>query len=107
MSRAVLQHYKIKNVVHGIAHITGGGLQENLQRILPPHVEAQVAKSAWEIPPVFRWLQQLGDVDDEEMFRVFNMGIGFCAVVPAREADRAAAVLKGAGSDVHVLGHAI
>ena len=79
--RQVLGHYKVKSVVHGIAHITGGGLHENLARILPPCVDAQIARESWPIPPVFHWLQNLGEVDDEEMFRVFNMGIGMVAVV--------------------------
>jgi phosphoribosylformylglycinamidine cyclo-ligase len=79
--RNVLNHYKVKSVVHGIAHITGGGLHENLARVLPPNVEAKIVRDSWPIPPVFRWMQQLGDVDDAEMFRVFNMGVGMCLVV--------------------------
>ena len=62
------QHYKVKSVVHGIAHITGGGLHENLARILPPGVGVTIDRGSWPVPPVFTWLQQLGDVDDAEMY---------------------------------------
>ena len=80
-ARDVLNHYKVKSVVHGIAHITGGGLHENLARIFSPHVDAEIVRDSWPIPPVFEWLQRLGDVDEDEMFRVFNMGIGMAVVV--------------------------
>jgi phosphoribosylformylglycinamidine cyclo-ligase len=78
--RAVLSHYKVKSVVHGIAHITGGGLHENLSRILPSTVAAEIYRDSWPIPSVFPWLQQLGRIDDAEMYRVFNMGIGMVLV---------------------------
>ena len=79
--RSVLAHYKVKSVVHGIAHITGGGLHENLDRILPPGVGVTIDRGSWPVPPVFTWLQKLGDVDDDEMDRVFNMGVGLALVV--------------------------
>jgi phosphoribosylformylglycinamidine cyclo-ligase len=79
--RDVLNHYKVKSVVHGIAHITGGGLHENLARVLPDHVDAEIFRDSWPIPAVFSWLQKLGDVEDDEMFRVFNMGVGLTLVV--------------------------
>jgi phosphoribosylformylglycinamidine cyclo-ligase len=79
--RNVLNHYKVKSVVHGIAHITGGGLHENLGRILPPSVDAVIQCGSWPIPPVFSWLQRLGEVEDTEMFQVFNMGVGLVLVV--------------------------
>ena len=79
--RQVLQNYKVKNVVHGIAHITGGGLHENLARIMPPGCRAVIRRGSWAAPPVFRWLQRLGDVDQDEMDRVFNMGLGLVMVV--------------------------
>ncbi len=85
--RSVLTHYKVKSVVHGIAHITGGGLHENLARILPLGVGATVDCGSWPIPTVFTWLQQIGDVEDEEMYRVFNMGIGLALVVSAYYAE--------------------
>ena len=79
--RGVLTHYKVKSVVHGIAHITGGGLHENLGRILPPGIGVTIDRGSWPVPPVFTWLQKLGDVDDDEMYRVFNMGVGLALVV--------------------------
>ena len=85
--RAVLDHYKVKHVVHGIAHITGGGLFENLERVLPENASVTIARDSWEVPGVFGWLASLGDVDDEEMQRVFNMGIGLVFVVSPFYAD--------------------
>jgi phosphoribosylformylglycinamidine cyclo-ligase len=78
--RSVLSHYKVKSVVHGIAHITGGGIFENLDRILPANVAVTIDRNSWPVPPVFNWLQKLGDVDADEMYRVFNMGIGLMFV---------------------------
>lgn len=80
-TREVLNHYKVKSVVHGIAHITGGGLHENLSRVLPATVDAEITRDSWAVPPVFPWLQSIGEVDDDEMFRVFNMGVGLTMVV--------------------------
>ncbi|HUT09507.1 MAG TPA: phosphoribosylformylglycinamidine cyclo-ligase [Thermoguttaceae bacterium] len=80
-ARHVLGHYKIKNVVHGIAHITGGGLEENLGRILPDGIQAEIDHGSWPVPPVFTWLQRLGEVERAEMDRVFNMGLGLVLVV--------------------------
>ena len=79
--RAVLKYYKVKSVVHGIAHITGGGLAENIERIVPEGVRVRLARDSWEVPPVFPWLQRLGHVDPDEMYRVFNMGIGMVLIV--------------------------
>jgi phosphoribosylformylglycinamidine cyclo-ligase len=79
--RAVLKYYKVKSVVHGIAHITGGGLVENIERIVPEGVQVRLVRDSWEVPPVFAWLQQLGHVDPDEMYRVFNMGIGMALIV--------------------------
>jgi len=79
--RRVLGHYKVKSVVHGIAHVTGGGLHDNLVRILPAGAQAVIRRGSWPIPPVFGWLQRLGDVDAAEMDRVFNLGIGLVLVV--------------------------
>ncbi len=74
--------------VHGIAHITGGGIADNFERILPNHVQAVISRSAWTIPAVFPWLQRLGNVAETEMFNVFNMGIGMIICVPPPAADR-------------------
>ena len=83
----VLSHYRKKQVIHGIAHITGGGLQENLERILPEGVSLEVDSKSWQVPPVFSWLQKLGNVTDAEMARVFNMGLGLALVVSEHFAE--------------------
>jgi phosphoribosylformylglycinamidine cyclo-ligase len=102
--RAVLNHYKVKNVVHGIAHITGGGLCENLSRILPCEVDAVLQPGSWPIPPVFSWLQELGEIDDAEMNRVFNMGIGLTLVVSEFFANHIRQQLASHGMESWVLG---
>ena len=79
--RSILSHYRVKHVVHGIAHITGGGLFENLERILPEDRHARIKPGSWSIPSVFPWIQELGDIEDVEMQRVFNMGLGLVLVV--------------------------
>jgi phosphoribosylformylglycinamidine cyclo-ligase len=90
--------------VKGLAHITGGGLLENIPRILPAGVRAALDRSAWPLPPLFGWLQREGGVPDAELFRVFNCGIGMVVVVAARDAERAAAALRAAGETVYRLG---
>jgi len=79
--RSVLKYYTVKNVVHGIAHITGGGLVENFHRIVPEGVHVVLQRGSWPVPPVFSWLQRLGEIEQAEMERVFNMGIGMVLVV--------------------------
>jgi phosphoribosylformylglycinamidine cyclo-ligase len=79
--KSILNHYPVKrNVVKGLAHITGGGLVDNIPRILPPNRRVFL-KRGWPIPPVFPWLQQLGNIPQAEMDRVFNQGIGFVMIV--------------------------
>jgi phosphoribosylformylglycinamidine cyclo-ligase len=82
-----LNHYRVKNVVHGIAHITGGGLHENTARIVPEGVRIVIDRRRWPVPPVFTWLQRLGGVAQAEMDQVFNMGIGMVLVVSSFFAD--------------------
>jgi phosphoribosylformylglycinamidine cyclo-ligase len=72
--------------VHGLANITGGGLPDNVSRILPPGKRVVVKRGSWDVPNVFRWLQKLGNVADQEMFHVFNMGIGFVVISHANSA---------------------
>ncbi|MBV8558843.1 MAG: phosphoribosylformylglycinamidine cyclo-ligase, partial [Planctomycetaceae bacterium] len=79
--KTVYRHYRVKRIVHGIAHITGGGLIDNPPRILPDGCAIRLRRGSWEVPRVFPWLQALGHVPDAEMFRVFNMGIGLVLVV--------------------------
>ncbi|HKM53559.1 MAG TPA: phosphoribosylformylglycinamidine cyclo-ligase [Isosphaeraceae bacterium] len=77
----IRRHYRVKKTVHGIAHITGGGLIDNPPRILPEGCAIRLVRGSWTIPPVFRWLGALGPVSETEMFRVFNMGIGLVMIV--------------------------
>lgn len=90
--------------VKGMAHITGGGLLDNVPRILQKHLTAVLQKDAWTIPPLFTWLQQHGNVDDSEMYRVFNCGIGMVVIVSGDNADAAMTRLKAAGETVYRLG---
>ena len=102
--RHVLTHYKVKNVVHGIAHITGGGLEENISRILPANHTVSIKEGSWDVPPVFAWLQQLADVDNDEMDRVFNMGIGLALVVSPFYANKIAELVNDFGYDCWAIG---
>jgi phosphoribosylformylglycinamidine cyclo-ligase len=85
--KAVLGRYRDQSVVHGIAHITGGGLVENLARIVPPQVQVMLDRGSWPVPAVFPWVQGLGGVAADEMERVFNMGIGMVLIVAPHVAD--------------------
>ena len=90
--------------VKGLAHITGGGLVENVPRVLPDGVRAVLEKSAWPLPPLFQWLQEHGNVAEAEMHRVFNCGIGMVVVVAPAAADRALTLLGSAGEAVYRIG---
>ncbi len=83
--------------LHAIAHITGGGIADNFERVLPEHVQAVIHRSAWTIPPAFQWLQRLGNIAESEMFSVFNMGIGLILCVPSCVADRVIAACSSSG----------
>ncbi|TRD18993.1 phosphoribosylformylglycinamidine cyclo-ligase [Palleronia caenipelagi] len=90
--------------VRGFAHITGGGLTENLPRVFPDGLGAQIDLSSWDLPPVFRWLAEAGGVAEAEMLKTFNCGIGFCVVA---DPDRAESIIAGfaeAGHDARVIG---
>lgn len=97
---ALLKQFPVK----GMAHITGGGLIENLPRILPAHTSAVLHKNTWTMPPFFHWLQQLGNIDEAEMLRVFNCGIGMAIVVSADQADAVMQHLHAAGETVWCIG---
>jgi phosphoribosylformylglycinamidine cyclo-ligase len=75
--------------VHGMAHITGGGLTENLPRTLPQGLGAEIDKSTWDVPPIFKFLQEKGNVPEDEMFKTFNMGVGFVLIVPPEAVESA------------------
>ena len=83
--------------VHAIAHITGGGITGNLARVLGPHTDAVVHRRSWEVPRIFGEIQRLGNVSDDEMERVFNLGIGMVVAVPAMDAYRALDSLRASG----------
>lgn len=91
--------------VKGMAHITGGGLTENIPRVLPAGLTAEIRKGSWIMPPLFQWLQQQGNITDSEMFRTFNCGIGMAIVIAAEDADRAMALLAAEGEQVSRIGH--
>jgi phosphoribosylformylglycinamidine cyclo-ligase len=93
--------------VHALAHITGGGLPENLPRVLPDGVNAEIDLGSWPRPAVFDWLQQQGNVKESEMLRTFNCGIGMVAAVDAADAGRAAALLQQAGESVYRIGRIV
>jgi phosphoribosylformylglycinamidine cyclo-ligase len=105
--RGVLSHYKVKSVVHGIAHITGGGLHENLARVLPTGIGVTIDRGSWPVPPVFTWLQQLGDVPEDEMHRVFNMGVGLTMVVSPYYAESIQQQLAKSGLASWAIGRAV
>jgi phosphoribosylformylglycinamidine cyclo-ligase len=83
--------------IKGMAHITGGGITDNLPRVLPDGTEARVHLDAWDVPPIFRWLQRGGGVPREDMLRTFNMGIGLILVVAAQDAEATLGALRDAG----------
>jgi len=100
----LLGQYKVKRVVHGMAHITGGGLPGNIVRVLPNDCNAVIKKSNWPKHKVFTFLQNAGPVEEEEMFRVFNMGIGFILIVAEDFANSIAKKLTRFGERVYTIG---
>lgn len=100
----LLRSYKVKQVVSGMANITGGGLAGNLERSLNEKVDAVLKPGSWETQPVFDFLQKHGGVSDEEMGRVFNMGVGYCLIVRPTFADSIAAQLEKMGERVWPIG---
>lgn len=98
--KALLKRMKVR----GMAHITGGGFPDNIVRILPKNTCAVVDRGTWKVPPLFRFIHEKGNVDREEMYRVFNMGIGFVIVVREERVVEALEVLKGAGEKPVVIG---
>lgn len=90
--------------IHAMAHITGGGLTENLPRVLPDDLSAQIDLNTWQLPPVFAWLQEQGNISQTEMLRTFNCGAGFVVVVPADKAQQAMEILSEQGEQVWQIG---
>jgi phosphoribosylformylglycinamidine cyclo-ligase len=90
--------------VHGICHITGGGFDENIPRVLQDGQGLEIHEGTWEILPVFKMLEKWGNVPHREMFNIFNMGIGMIAVLDASEADKAIRILTNRGEKAAVIG---
>ena len=96
----LLQRFRIK----GIAHITGGGIEGNLGRILPRDCDAKIITDSWKIPPVFKVIQRLGNIDNREMFKVFNMGIGLILVISQKDTDRILKRLSSLKETAYLIG---
>jgi phosphoribosylformylglycinamidine cyclo-ligase len=94
-------------LVHGLAHITGGGLLENIPRVLPPGLRAEIDASAWEFPPLFALLQETGSIAPQEMARTFNCGIGMAAIVGESDAGGVISRLEAAGEKARVIGRIV
>lgn len=90
--------------VHALSHITGGGFLENIPRVLPDNLQANIDTNSWAMPEVFNWLQQAGNIDETEMYRTFNCGVGMVICVPAAEAEAAIQQLQQAGEKAWHLG---
>ena len=97
----------VREHVHAMAHVTGGGITGNLPRVLPEGCRARIRRGSWPIPPVFATLREAGDVAEDEMFRTFNMGVGYLLVVPASRVAGVTAALSAAGESVHALGEIV
>jgi len=100
----LLSHYKVKRVVHGMAHITGGGLEGNVPRMLPRNCDAVIKSDSWARHKIFDFLQKTGPVEQGEMFKVFNMGIGYVLIVAEDFAESIAAQLTSYGEKVYRIG---
>jgi phosphoribosylformylglycinamidine cyclo-ligase len=101
--RSLLQLLRAGSV-HGLAHITGGGLTGNIPRILPAGLEVQLERAAWPRDPVFDWLAETGNISDPEMYRTFNCGIGMVIIVPAAATAAALELLRQAGEGAQLIG---
>ena len=93
--------------VHGVAHITGGGFDENIPRILPEGLGAEIVSGSWNILPIFRFLEKHGQIPHREMFNIFNMGIGMVLAVSPADADAAIASLRESGLEPSVIGKVV
>ena len=97
-----LMERKIK--ITGMAHITGGGFPDNIPRVLPKSVNAEIDRNAWEVPTIFKFIQNQGKVDRDEMYRVVNMGIGFVVILPKNQLETATNILKAQHQPYSVIG---
>ena len=99
---AKLMERKVK--ITGMAHITGGGFPDNIPRVLPKACNAEIDRASWEVPTIFKFIQNQGKVDREEMYRVFNMGIGYVVILPKKELQKATNILKAMHQPYNIIG---
>jgi len=105
--RNLLRHYKSKKVVKGMAHITGGGLIDNIPRILPQGCSVRINKDAWPVPEIFGTIQEIGNINEKEMYQVLNMGIGMVLIVSKHFASSIIKKLKRMKEDAYIMGKVI
>ena len=103
----MIQKLVAAGLTTGMAHITGGGITENLPRNLPKNVTAQIELGSWPVLPIFEHLRELGHVSQEEMMRTFNMGVGLSAAIPAAKFTRAKNLLDRSEEKFHVIGRVV
>lgn len=105
--RNILRQYKTKKIIKGMAHITGGGLVDNIPRILPPGCSVKINKGTWPIPKIFDVIQEMGSIDEDEMYHVFNMGIGYILIVSKYFAPSVIKKLKKMKEDAYIVGKVV
>jgi phosphoribosylformylglycinamidine cyclo-ligase len=105
--RNLLRHYKRKKVIKGMAHITGGGLIDNIPRILPQGCSVRITKGAWPVPEIFRVIQENGKIDEDEMYHVLNMGIGMVLIVSKYFVSSIMKKLKRMKEDAFIIGKVV
>ena len=93
--------------IHGMAHITGGGLYDNVPRVLPENVDAVFDRNTWKTPAIYEFIEELGKVDHEEMYRVFNMGIGYVLMVGKKDVDKTLKILKANKQRAIIVGEVV
>jgi len=102
--RKVLSHYKVKEIVKALANITGSGMPGNIPRTIPNGLAVRIRKGSWQVPPVFKLVQEAGEIEETEMYDTFNMGIGMTLVCPEFNANAIRGTLKGAGCGSDIIG---
>ena len=102
--RPVAKLLERKIRISGMAHITGGGFQDNIPRVLPKCVNAEIDRASWDVPTIFKFIQNQGRVDRDEMYRVFNMGIGYICIIPKSQMEKATNILRAQHQPYSVIG---
>ena len=100
----IVHHLLTRFSIHGMAHITGGGIPGNLSRVMPKGLSAEIRKGGWPVPPIFRYLEKAGNIDPVDIYRTFNMGIGYILVVNAADADAVEKEITARGESVFRIG---